>query len=247
MTTHYVYDVELGGDPKKIETRSSVCVNPTDNAHGADIDNRRLEKNRFRSKSSSALLSNYVPLRSSNSWHNFGKIPEGYVVTPISNAGDSGPTKDMHVMRNSRSFFSDARRRRKEFAERSALSGDSITELVSSSLVRHNGSYVIKKRRPGHFRYSTSCDDFFVKQNNSADDGIVLRNAAEHPKTLKSMSTDTTLEGNNSVKTNHDSSQLSTCSHFPHANISSYVNPLTRELHFAQGTNSYAVKHGNGS
>ena len=167
VSTHYVYDVELGNDQRKDETMhvDGGSSNSNNNARGATINERCFEANRRRSKSSSALLTNYVPLRTSESWHGFGKLRNGFVVTPLSHATDIYSKSDETGIGKSRSFYSDARRRRKEFAERSALSGDSIADMVSTALIRHNGNLALKKRRPGHFRYYTSSNDLFSKQS----------------------------------------------------------------------------------
>ena len=163
-----MYDVKLGHRFNATPIADKAEPNLNNNCRGASFVSSRFDKNRQKSQSSSALLRSYVPLRRSDSLQGFGKVPNGFIVTPLSNATDINSNSEQNGIGKSRSFFSDARRRRKEFAERSALSGDSITELVSTALVRHGSNFVLKKRRPGHYRYYSSTNDLFAKHFDSS-------------------------------------------------------------------------------
>ena len=166
-STRYVYDVDLGNSNNKSKEASIRENHVHSDSNGLSSTNARLSPTTpfFRRwASSGALHTNYVPLRSAASWGQLRKPSEHIFVTSLPSYLNEKESEDSDLGKSPR-VLSDARRRRKEFAGRSALSGDSIVELFSSSLIRHNGSYSTRKQRPGRYHYFSSSLDSALQNN----------------------------------------------------------------------------------
>lgn len=185
-----MYNVKLGTskDKPKILSTLGNC-NDNNNARGAVTCHNSSSSLRC-CVSSGALDTNYISLKPAASWVRIPSPSKQIYVTSLPSSTNNNESATFTHGKSPR-IFSDARRRRKEFAERSALSGDSIVELFSSSLIRQKGEYFVTKQRPGRYSYFSSSVDSRISNslnssfpptcNNSSRLGGDLSNATADP------------------------------------------------------------------
>ncbi|CAK8674485.1 unnamed protein product [Clavelina lepadiformis] len=164
----YVYDVTLGENCGANDVFTGGNINSNNNSQ-----NFPPKSVHFRTKSVDDISCGHLTLRSGGS--NGAHLAPRCIVASLITEND---TKNTEYVRKCRRSMSDKSERRKDFATRSALSGDSMREMtLSSSLVKHRGNYVVRKRRSGSFQYFGKLSDFSGESVTSLVEKDCTKNA----------------------------------------------------------------------